>query len=288
MKKPNLFIVGHPRSGTTSLYAMLKQHPEIFMSEEKGLYYFSKDLKQKVFSKDEYLSYFLGAKNEKVVGEASPEYLASKRAASEISSFNPNAKIIMILREPVDFIRALYQKKVSGGKESIKNIKKEIWKSEYIDIINYYEQIRRYLSKFPKNKIKIIIYEDYKKNNEKILREIFDFLEVRREFTPKKEKMNYAGFNRWGKLNLILKDKKFLKFKKEFRNLLPNIIRTPIKNIYRKTLYKKGQIKFPKNTKIKMKKEFKLEVEKLNRLLHRENFLPRNRDLVEEWGYRKI
>ena len=150
-KKPNLFIVGHPRSGTTSLYWMLKQHPEIFMSEEKEPHYFDKDVAQK--TKKGYLSLFSGLGDENVVGEATPSYLRSKVAAKEIKKFNPDAKITIFLREPTDFLRAWYQKAAGGEREKTSEIDKNIFKKEYLEMVKYSEQIKRYLNNFSKKNI---------------------------------------------------------------------------------------------------------------------------------------
>ncbi|RLG08342.1 MAG: sulfotransferase, partial [Thaumarchaeota archaeon] len=107
MKKPNFFIVGAPKCGTHAMYTFLKAHPEIFMPERKEFQYFATDLvrgTQYELSEEEYLSYFRIAKDEKRLGEASTWYLYSKKAASNIKKFNPHAKIIVMLRHPIEMM----------------------------------------------------------------------------------------------------------------------------------------------------------------------------------------
>jgi hypothetical protein len=91
VRKPDFFIVGAPKCGTTAMQDYLSQHPEIYMSKARELHFFGSDLR---FSYErpgevEYLSYFESATNEKRVGEASVWYLYSKQAAGEIKELNP-------------------------------------------------------------------------------------------------------------------------------------------------------------------------------------------------------
>ncbi len=132
MGTPNFFIVGAAKSGTTSLYNYLDQHPDVYMSPIKEPHYFSKDIKLQDFNKeyrehntfdiikylaknklekkhiayindlDSYLQLFREQRNEKCIGEMSSGYLYSKEAAQRIYDFNPHSKIIVILRNPIE------------------------------------------------------------------------------------------------------------------------------------------------------------------------------------------
>ena len=120
MRRPNLFIVGKPRSGTSALYYLLSQHPQIYMSPVKEPLHFCRDMIAQVhlYSKgrcylphrelENYLSLYRSAKDETVVGEACPLHAYSKVAAKEIYEFNSAAKIIMVFREPVSFLHSLH------------------------------------------------------------------------------------------------------------------------------------------------------------------------------------
>lgn len=288
VKKPNLFIIGHPRCGTTSLYLMLKQHPEIFMPKEKEPHYFCGDVKQKIKSEKEYLLLFSKAKKHKIIGEATPNYLRSKIAAKEIKKFSPDAKIIIILREPIDFIRALYQMDAASGNEKLSEINKGIFQKKYLQKTEYYKQVKRYLDNFSKKNIKIIIYCDYKNNNNKTLRGIFRFLGVDENFVPERESINPSRFNGWGKLNIFLKSPVSTKIRKAIRNSFPKSIIKPLQKTYRKAIYKNGRMKIPEKTKTELKKRIKPRVKKANELLHKEGFLDKTRNLVKEWDYKEI
>ena len=107
-KKPNLFVVGVARAGTSSWHNYFKQHPDIFMSEEQRPNFFGEydDVNRKYFDAEEkYLDLFKDVKNEKVIGESS-HLFGSLNAPREIKKFNPNSKIIVILRNPVDVLRS--------------------------------------------------------------------------------------------------------------------------------------------------------------------------------------
>ena len=116
MNKPSFFIVGAPKCGTTSLCKYLEQHPDIFIPSIKELYYFCTDStgKKRANTLEEYLSFFEGGKG-KLCGEGSVWYLFSKEAASEIYKFNPEAKIIIMLREPVSLMYSLHSMHLANG-----------------------------------------------------------------------------------------------------------------------------------------------------------------------------
>ena len=120
MKAPNFFFVGHPRSGTGTLDGYLSAHPDIFMAA-KELHFFGSDLGFNVptRSMDNYLSYFKHADAYQRVGESSTWYLASQQAAAEIHAFAPDAKIIISLRNPVDWIYSLHSHQVYAAYEDI-------------------------------------------------------------------------------------------------------------------------------------------------------------------------
>ncbi len=147
MRKPNLFIVGAAKSGTTSLYHYLNQHPDIFMCPIKEPNYFCKDIKRESFTQkdrfynkfdinkylansplekihiakiEDYYHYdqlFREVANEKYFGEASSSYLYSTEAAKEILNFNPKSKIIIILRNPAERAFSHWKMNISGGFE---------------------------------------------------------------------------------------------------------------------------------------------------------------------------
>ncbi len=310
MPKPNLFVVGNPKSGTTSLHGYLGQHPEIFMSFFKEPYFFCEDInnERKAYStrkkpntyetEHEYLKLFKKAGNKKVIGETSPMYLYSKTAARNIRKFNPHAKIIMIFREPVSFLRASYTHRYAMRTETAetfeealelepqrkagKNIPSLVYfpsSTFYSERIRYAEQARRYFDQFPTERIKVLIYEDYKQDNKKTYRSILEFLNVDPDFVPDFSKTNVGSkprlksFNNW-LFNSTLKS--------AFQHLCPaGAYDRFVKPAGKKILWKTQQ-RQPLDPQLRQKlmKRFKPEVEKISELLQM--------DLLTKWGYTNL
>ena len=155
MKKPNFFVVGAAKAGTTSLYNYLKEHPEVYLSPIKEPNYFNTEMKLEDFKEDiqksiyfefdkyfrknkleekhfalidkkkDYLELFREVKQEKAIGEFSTSYLSSQVAAAEIYKFNPKSKIIVMLREPIERTLSHYQMDLNKG-FNLKNILKDL------------------------------------------------------------------------------------------------------------------------------------------------------------------
>ncbi len=120
MRKPNLFIVGAPKSGTTSLFHALAQHGAVFACKKKEPLFFGSDFsKNRCYTEEEYLDLFAAAKEETYLLEATTWYLFSERAAREIFEFNPESKIIIMLRNPVDLLYSLYYQRLFNGDEDL-------------------------------------------------------------------------------------------------------------------------------------------------------------------------
>ena len=128
MNKPNLFIVGAPKCGTTFLYHYLKKHPEIFFPKFKEPHFFGSDLIRKNGAYDLNLNNYLNLFNsdKKIIGEASTFYIFSKNAAKEIHAFNPDAKIIIMLRNLIDLTYSMHSQFVFSGDETIENFKESL------------------------------------------------------------------------------------------------------------------------------------------------------------------
>jgi hypothetical protein len=174
IKLPNLFIVGTGRAGTTSLYNYLKQHPEVFMSPIKEPQYFLRkdiyefhdgiDIEKIISDFGEYVSLFKGGEHKKIRGEASALYLYSKSATHEIYELIPDAKIIISLRNPIERALSYFRMNIGQGIIVAKSFCEAIRKRPfYLWSSLYYEHVKRYLETFPKQNIKIIIYDDLKK-----------------------------------------------------------------------------------------------------------------------------
>lgn len=202
---PNFFIVGAAKSGTTSLWMYLKQHPEIFMPESvanKEPSYFCDTYGFNNYT--QYLNLFKSGAKYKAIGEASHAYLTSPESASWIRREVPNAKIIIVLRNPAERAYSLYRWMVSHGYEAIfpfekalyieperkcnlsllKKMPQYICNYMYFESGLYYEQIYRYYKEFPLEQIKVILLDDLKQKPVEITQSIYEFLGVNNEILP--------------------------------------------------------------------------------------------------------
>lgn len=125
--KPDFFIAGAPKCGTIAMCAYLAQNPNIFIPRNTEPNFFASDLtgKRTIRTEAEYLNLFRDGGG-KLCGEGSTWYLFSKRAAKEIYDFNPDAKIIIMLREPVEFLRSLHNQLLFDGNEDIEDFQEAL------------------------------------------------------------------------------------------------------------------------------------------------------------------
>jgi hypothetical protein len=207
---PNFLIIGAGKSGTTALYRYLKQHPQIYMSPVKEPNFFAfegekVDLRgpgdQKLINYysvnniEAYRALFKGVLNETAIGEASPLYLYSPRVPERIRHYLPDAKLIAILRDPVERAYSSYLMHVREGWETLTDFAQALREEEtrihnnwgwrrYVSTGFYYAQLKRYFNTFSQSQIKVYLYEDFKVDAVGLLRDIFQFLGVDETFVP--------------------------------------------------------------------------------------------------------
>jgi hypothetical protein len=220
------FIVGAPKAGTTSLYHYLDQHPRIYMSPIKEPHFFADEIRFENFSAEmqampeastnalrayldgpavekfsggpvtnwsDYRKLFARVTIENVAGEASTCYLWSPTAPANIASAFPNAKILMVLRNPSDRAFSQYRHMLSFAPNRIsfsEHLNASLAYSgariselfPFLQFGLYAEQVGRYLTLFPRHQVYIAFYEDYLRAPADFLRDICTFLEVDPDF----------------------------------------------------------------------------------------------------------
>lgn len=191
---PNFFIVGAAKCGTTSLYEYLKQTPGVYMSPVKEPDFFSRIdpvyLNPPVIrDKKKYLALFKKIKDEKVIGEASPVYLRDPQSPKLIHDTVPNARIIIMLRDPVErsFSSYLFLKALGIETLPFMDVMKKALNSHDDDSLRmadasfYSGKVKRYLDTFGKNLVKIIIFEEFVKDTRRVVKDVLEFLQVNTE-----------------------------------------------------------------------------------------------------------
>lgn len=263
MRLPDFFIIGAAKSGTTALYHYIKQHPQIYMSPKKEPHYFSFDDQTKmtqgsgdtiplaITDFDQYVSLFESAPSDCGIGEASTSYLYREEASERIKRIIPGAKLIAILRNPVDRAYSAYMHLKRDKREDslsfrhalneelvrIKNNWDPIW--HYTKVGYYHEQLKRYYALFPKEQIKVYLYEDLLTDQKGVLQSVFSFLGVDNNFEPEIGfKTNVSGKIKYEGLNTIAS---------RFFNQ-PN----PVRWLARKTIPEVLRTKFTSNIRTKL------------------------------------
>lgn len=200
MTQPNFFIVGAPKCGTTALSDYLKEHPNIYFSEPKEPHYFAQDFENYRLTKnlEEYLSLFdESTPNHTAIGEGSVFYLFSSVALKKIYEFDPQAKIIVMLRNPVDLVYSFHSQLLYSADEKEKDFEKA-WRLQelrqqgkqipskcretaflqYAAMGKLGEQVERLFTVFPPEQIKIIWFEDFVKSTKEVYDNVINFLGV--------------------------------------------------------------------------------------------------------------
>jgi Sulfotransferase family len=202
---PDFFIVGQPKSGTTALYETLRRHPEIYMPAGKEPWFFAPELHDRTPPRpegtpttlDQYLSLFAAAQPGQRAGEATALYLWSKTAASRIAEVQPAARIVAILREPASLLRSLHMQFVQTYVETEGDLRRALslepqrragrsiprhtyWPQAlmYSEQVRYVEQLRRYHEAFSREQVLVLIYDDFRADNDATVRAVLRFLDV--------------------------------------------------------------------------------------------------------------
>ena len=169
------------------------------MPDVKEPHYFGADLLSTKSIKDleHYLDLFTPRRDEKYIGEASVYYLYSSTAAKEINAYNPDSRIIIMLRNPVEMVHSLHAQAVSSGNEDIIDFASALDAEEerrhgvripdiadfpqgllYCTVASYQQQVRRFLEVFGQSQVRIILFDDFLKSTSKIYRDTLTFIGV--------------------------------------------------------------------------------------------------------------
>ncbi len=272
-RRPNFFIVGAPKCGTTSMAEYLRQHPDIFMAYGEPCF-FGSDTSNKKLTKKEYLNLFSKAQNEKMVGEKSPSYLRSKKAASEIKKFSPHAKIIIQIRNPGDRAYSAYSYLIRKNREDIADFEKALdaekdrRKLLIYSQIHYTEQIKRYVEVFGWKQIHIVVFDDLVNDTLNTYREVLRFLEVDDQFTPDFKIYNLGNPLRSMLLYKFMTNPLTINTAKA---LLPDTVCHSIgQTLSRWNISNKPKPPMDKKVRKRLQKQFGPEVKRLSKLLNRD------------------
>ena len=293
---PDFFIVGAPKSGTTALDSYLARHPDVFTAR-KEMHFFGSDL---VFTRPRidrsaYLRSFDRHSGEKRAGEASVWYLVSHRAAREIREFNPGARILIMLRHPVDVMYSLHSQRLYNGNEDLEDFAEALAAEPerrrgvrlprhftntmgffYRETVRFSGQVRRYFEVFGRERCHVILFDDFQRDPAAAYRDTCAFLGVDPD-SPARFPVVNGNKDVWSRR---LQD--FLSFaspvtRSRIRAILPSpLVRQTLKRHLR-SLNRRFVRRPPMDPELRslLEEEFLPEIQELGRLLER--------DLVGRW-----
>lgn len=312
LRVPDFFIVGEPKSGTTALYEILRQHPQIYMPDLKEPLFLASDLpvrferpttRHRPKTLEDYLSLFAAAAPQQRAGEASALYLRSHEAAANIAKLQPHARIVAIFREPASFLRSLHLQLLQNHTETQKDLRKALSLEHarrrgeriprscarpeallYSEWVRYVEHLCRYHAAFPREQVQVLIYDDFRADNEQTARSVLRFLGVDDAVAIQAKEVNQTVRLRSRHLDTIARD-----ISVGNRNSLSRVAKAGVKALttrrVRRTAVRMARRKLivgrpdPADEELmrELRDRCKAEVVALSEYL--------GRDLVRLWGY---
>jgi hypothetical protein len=304
-RAPDFFIVGHPKSGTSALFQMLRTNPRLHMPRKEPSFFvpeiWAERSNRYANGIEDYLAYFDQARDDQLIGEATTAYLWSQSAAARIAEVQPGARIIAILREPASFLRSLHLQFIRSNVESESELRKALEldrpRSEgrelppnstrpqalvYSEHVRYVEQLRRYHEAFGRDQVLVLIYEDFRADNERTLREVLRFLELDDAAPLQLIEANHASGVHSARLNDLVRSLYLGRSpvarpaKAAIKLLTPRRLRRRAVNSANR-LQRSSPPSADEQLMRELRIRFKAEVEALSEYL--------DRDLVGFWGY---
>jgi hypothetical protein len=293
--KPDVFIVGAPKCGTSAMAHYLAGHPDIFMAR-KEMHFFGSDLQfgAQFYRRDAnaYLAEYNSWKGQSRAAEASVWYLFSRRAAEEIHAFNPDARIIILLREPAEMLYSLYYQFRFDGNEPLPTFEQALAAEDarragratgrrtylaqgllYHEVPRYSEQIQRYLKVFGLERVKTVLYDDFASSPASVYRGVLEFLEV--DSTRLPDQFDIVNSNKALQRSLLVAfaDEPLIRSAViAMRSCLPRSMFSSLQKldsrVRRANTRPQPRPPLSDELKLRLKREFAAEVERLGALLN--------------------
>ena len=299
IRRPNFFIAGAPKCGTSALYRYLQVHPDVFMPKRKEIHYFGSDIVAPAFpvSEDKYVSLFAQARDEKRIGEAAIWYLFSRDAGQQIKAFDDEAKVIVMLRDPREMIYSYHGQRLYNGNENIKSFDEALDAIEdrkqgrrlprdihprhgldYISLGFYHDQLRRLFDALGRENVHVILFNDFKSDTRGSYLGVLDFLGLERGHEPSFEVVNASKRIRsrlvrgivFGPPGILLYIVNAILPSKRLRTRLKDFI-------IRANTKQQRRAPMTPATRSRLTEVYREDVEKLGKLL--------GRDLIQEWNF---
>jgi hypothetical protein len=240
MTLPNFLVIGAGRSGTTSLYHYLRQHPQIFMSGIKETNFFAYDGEEDPYAfpirtLGAYEALFAGANRHRAVGEASPVYLTRPSVVGRIERLIPRARFIALVRDPADRAYAAYLAERRRGTErrSFDRALRDYRRGgegppqlAYFEPGFYHAHVTRYLARFERGRVALHLHEDFARDPLALMARVYRFLEVEDDFVPDTSvRYNATGLPQNRLLDAVVRTSTL---KRNLKARMPYLLRKPV------------------------------------------------------------
>ncbi len=311
---PDFFLVGHPKSGTTALYEMLKVHAQVYMPDLKEPSYLAPDHPRR-FQRaatgalpgtlEEYLALFVPARADQRVGEASSAYLMSHAAPSRIAELQPRARVIAVLREPASLLRSLHLQLIRDHVEDERDLRTAVSLErargegrhvpprsprpealQYSERVRFAEQLRRYHAVFAPEQVLVLIYDDFRADNEATVRQVLRFLEVDDRLPVLAREANPSVRLRSQRLDELVHTVSVGRgplsraAKASLKTLAPRRLRRGALEVVRRRVVTAPPAAVDRELMLELRRRYKPEVVAVSEYL--------SRDLVSLWGYDEL
>jgi hypothetical protein len=198
MPLPTFLLCGAPKAGTTSLYRYVAEHPDVCMSAEKETGFFLENYDEGLdwLSSTHYRHY----DDETAVGESTTGMMASRKAPERIARDLPDARLLFILRDPVDRIYSHFDFHRSAGVlpadasfSSIIRDEASEWRATQIDLGRYHDHLTRYEQHFDRDQMLVLLFDDLKSRPEAVMQRTYAFLGIDPTYTPNTDRRHNAS-----------------------------------------------------------------------------------------------
>jgi hypothetical protein len=288
-------MVGAPKCGTTALARYLAQHPQVFVAS-KELSYFGSDLEFRTpggrwhIGYDAYLGWFAAHGSARYRADRSVFYLYSSWAASEIHAYDPDSRVIAMVRDPVDQMHSQHSEMVFQGEENIASFEAALAAEEdrrrgeripegcqkafgllYRDIASYSSQLERYFDTFGRDRVCVVVYDDFRRDPAATYRHVLEFLDVELGSAPSFDVVNANKGVRSKRARDVLRSSP-AGLRRLGRVMVPNqyaraALRQRLHTLNTKTQPRQAM---PAALRARLKSEFDAEVGRVEGLLHRD------------------
>lgn len=286
-KWPNVYVVGAGKAGTTALYYYFEKHPEVFVPSVKELNFMALDgqptfpdrgsvrvNERSIWKEEDYLSLFADWDDEKIACDCSPSYLYYPKAAEEIARRRPDAKIVILLRQPVLRAYSSYLHCKKSGSEDSESFEKALeneeryrkdgywFHSHYLSASDYLPQLKRYFDLFPADQIHVIEYQEFDRDQSRTLNALYRFLGIAPNADEKRLEANRSGEVKSTLLaNLVFRS---TRLRQLLRPLVPRSYRRVIMNAFQRLTLSKQSISG--STFKRLNKQFSSDFEEISTL----------------------